>query len=39
MLNHVALARIDILEEYIQPSIIRVTRIDKLGTMLAVTTN
>jgi hypothetical protein len=37
MLRRVALARIDILEEF-SASIIRVTRIGKLGT-LAVTSN
>jgi hypothetical protein len=36
--NHVTLARTDILEECIA-SIIRVTGIGKLGTMLAVTSN
>jgi hypothetical protein len=37
MLHHVALVRTDVLEE-LSASIIRVTRIDKLGT-LAVTSN
>jgi hypothetical protein len=36
MLPHVALVRTDVLEERIT-SIIRMTRIGKLGTMLAVT--
>jgi hypothetical protein len=38
MLCHVVLVRTDILGEH-SASIVRVTRIGKLGTMLAVTTN
>jgi hypothetical protein len=38
MLPHVALVRTDVSEE-ISASFIRVTRIDELGTMLAVTSN
>jgi hypothetical protein len=38
MLRHVALIRTDVSEE-LSASIIRVTRIDELGTMLAVTSN
>jgi hypothetical protein len=38
MLRHVALVRIDIPEE-LSASIIRVTRLGKLGTTLSVTTN
>jgi hypothetical protein len=38
MLHHVALVRTDVLEEF-SASFIRVTRIDELGTMLAVTSN
>jgi hypothetical protein len=38
MLRHVALVRTDVSEE-LSPSIIRVTRINELGTMLAITSN
>jgi hypothetical protein len=38
MLRHVALVRTDILEEH-KASIIRMTRINELGTTLAVTSN
>jgi hypothetical protein len=38
MLRHVALVRIDVLEE-LSASFIRVTRIGELGTTLAVTNN
>jgi hypothetical protein len=38
MLHHVALVRTDVLQECIA-SIFRVTRISKLGTMSAVTSN
>jgi hypothetical protein len=38
VLRHVALVRTDVSEE-LSPSFIRVTRIDELGTTLAVTSN
>jgi hypothetical protein len=38
LLCHVALVRNDVSEEF-SPSIIKVTRIDELGTTLAVTSN
>jgi hypothetical protein len=38
MLRHVALVRTDVSEE-LHTSFIKVTKIDELGTMLAVTSN